>query len=201
MKNVLMWAAIFAAPVFFSADAQAAECANRLVANKELRIVDLIGCIQTMNTEIEELRSVKSRRFEVDAIPRNAVLILDDPNGCPTGWAPFAPANGRAVIGAYFPGSPTSKEDPTPRRFREPGGSETHTLSLGEMPRHSHEYTDFTARRDGPDVFAWSSGPRAGGAPFGDNPPPPKYTSPVGENKPHNNMPPFVALFFCKKEG
>lgn len=69
------------------------------------------------------------------------------------------------------------------------GGSTEHTLSLSEIPTHSHSYGYPSVGIDiegagVPDVTAVS------------NPPSPIQTSAVGGGLPHNNLPPYYAIEF-----
>lgn len=65
------------------------------------------------------------------------------------------------------------------------GGSETHTLTIAEMPTHSHGYT--------------SALPSLSTIVVPDEPsavPGPGTTAPEGGNQPHNNMPPYYVLVY-----
>lgn len=96
--------------------------------------------------------------------------------------------------------------------FGDQGGAEKHRLQAGEMPQHRH-----TISTHGPYGKGTHDGLAGGQANVGidavydagaqDTPgqwSPAKLVdimSPQGNDKPHNNMPPYVALYFCKKEG
>ncbi len=109
-------------------------------------------------------------------------------NTCPVGWEPFKPSYGRTLVGS----GPDFD-------FRSTGGSKTHTLSPDEMPQHEHTINEFEwgydvdgppnddARIDVDDDHPWA-GDRG------------RLTTTIaGKGKPHNNMPPYIALYFCKK--
>ena len=89
------------------------------------------------------------------------------------------------------------------------GGVEYHALEPQEMPNHGHrvvwssggkEHTISlnAARGDDPDDAQFQL--KTGGAESGQAG---RHllTTQEGASAPHNNMPPFIALYFCKKEG
>ena len=93
----------------------------------------------------------------------------------------------------------------TRRKFRETGGEESVKLKLGQMPRHRHSiplvttdntysdaglgtnapYFDYRNREDVLTKIAMEEASQGVG--------------PQGNNEPHNNMPPYISLYFCKK--
>ena len=138
------------------------------------------------------------------AIPANAVVAfaVETPDGveldgprddpCPDGWKRYREADGRFILGV---GERDLKERAAP--FAE-GGAETHTLTVDEMPRHDHfpgkgtivdSLPDYTPGKTGRVAVTRSTN--------GDN----SLSWESGGSKPHNNMPPYIALYFCKKEG
>ena len=149
-------------------------------------------------------------------IPNGMVAAFDMEEGCPIGWMPFERAYGRFLIGAG------GKEDgPIARSFRETGGEAIHLLTVEEMPAHKHD-TGFislllpeflaidTSKADNQRALRIDD-PRT---PFGVHMPyfadgssavaegrTDSVTYPKGEGLPHNNMPPYIALYFCKYEG
>jgi microcystin-dependent protein len=80
------------------------------------------------------------------------------------------------------------------------GGAERHQLSLTEVPKHNHlpfnDANDFLhlATPQQNDVGSFGQGDG-----FGRNIVRRDRTENAGGSKPHNNMPPYVALYFCKK--
>lgn len=93
-------------------------------------------------------------------------------------------ANGRMLIGADSASYPAGSI----------GGEETHTLTVSEMPRHIHgvdrppyTYSEWT---DGEEVYAQQSS-TAGWAKGS--------TDSAGGNQPHNNMPPYIAVYMWRR--
>jgi microcystin-dependent protein len=81
----------------------------------------------------------------------------------------------------------------------EAGGEEVHTLTLSEMPQHSHAAfaSALPAVQSGPaNAFstntgrnAYAAAPNAAMAP--------EAVTPVGGSQPHDNLSPFLVLNFC----
>ena len=121
-------------------------------------------------------------------IPKGGIIIWSgSANDIPTGWVLCDGSNGtpdlrdRFVLGAgnnYAVGST--------------GGEATHTLTIDEMPKHNH-------------TTQWKNYTGGGGSGFTDpvNPETGDFyipTSYVGNNQPHNNMPPYYSLCYIMKE-
>jgi hypothetical protein len=130
---------------------------------------------------------LKPKLIEIaGGVPPGLVAVFDIPKDCPAGWSPFDEAAGRTIIGVG------KGRDLAERRYREEGGFETHTLTVDELPPHTHEVTQMIGDNnvDGVDSTTTRSGehhnePRRSGA--------------TGGGRAHNNMPPFIALRYCKK--
>ncbi len=135
--------------------------------------------------------------------PSGAVLAFDisTEKGCPNGWEPFQVAAGRMIVGAGVNNNTDSNgaaltdypalQEGLAGAF---GGEERTKLSVQQLPSHSHPILR-TDRKDGDGKFVnWASmgGPNNKSTGQG--------TAAVGDNHAHNNMPPYIALYFCKKD-
>lgn len=136
----------------------------------------------------------------VGGLPRGAVVAFDrddlNEDKCPDGWSPFKEGRARAIVGSGNPASAGtrmgSNEDGTPLNgyvLREHGGKQVTKLTIDEMPMHTHGAPSFggtnSARPGGQGDGLFGSGKSA--------------TDPTGGGKPFTNMPPFIALYLCKK--
>ena len=73
------------------------------------------------------------------------------------------------------------------------GGEATHTLKVEEMPSHSHgvNFDQIWSWGGTTSLATTSGGPYAGGG----------YVKDAGGNQPHNNMPPYLAVYVWKRIG
>jgi microcystin-dependent protein len=127
---------------------------------------------------------------------------------CPTGWTEYTDAQGRAIIGAG------QGDGLTNRTLGSTGGEEEHTLTLAEMPSHSHSMDSagahtHTGRVDnlvssGSNnyrIVGWS---HSGGITFsGAVASAGSHTHTInnaGSDAAHNNMQPYIALTYCQKQ-
>ncbi len=106
------------------------------------------------------------------------------------GWKAYDVAAGRVIVGVG-----TARIDGFSRTFLfdEQGGYWEHVLTENQMPPHRHELTVGQHSVGGKKVTAWSL-EGTGGA---------YSVSPTGSNgrgEAHNNMPPYIALFYCVKD-
>ena len=89
------------------------------------------------------------------------------------------------------------------------GGEASVQLSWDEMPKHRHTITSSPPSKDIHDGFGGSSEHRGLSEVYDPSilPQPGwsrtqhgEFMSEAGGDQPHNNMPPFIALYYCKKE-
>lgn len=165
--------------------------ANRIEGDK---IVSAFECLFAKIEKLEqELRPFKVARGAVVAFDRDR----DNGGTCPRGWDYYEPAGGRFIVGAgqhsnIFAGVELNRyPSHMENAARAVGGAEKHKLSIAEMPSHSHG------------VAYGVDGDRKAGM---NNDPDHSYHGtgalripPEGGGQAHNNMPPYVALFYCIK--
>lgn len=120
-------------------------------------------------------------------VPSGLVAAFDIPKECPDGWSPFSEASGRTIVGVG------EGKNLTERRYREEGGAENHILTVEELPNHDHEVIQMIGDNnvDGVDSTSTRSGDHHNQA---------RRSGATGGGRAHNNMPPFIALRFCKKQ-
>lgn len=155
-------------------------------------------------------------------VPRGAVVAFDLEAGCPVGWrADFSKGEGKFILGVgsgtlrdqgpHQPNGVPNSIELTAVERDDQGGAETHTLAVEEMPAHDHGEFTGSEKIDTPGEHNWtdalgssshftingSAAPRLGLDKTL------RHVHPIqsqGEGQPHNNMPPFIALYYCKKE-
>lgn len=172
------------------------------------RVAELGQTAEVLSAQVDALQA-ETRILRNRLPPEDAILIVDDADGCPIGWVDMAVREpkifaGRTIVARGFE---TERE---PRQYRDTGGTETHRLALAEMPRHSHTVTssppaDGRAVHDGfggsaaayglSSTYDTSINPITGWSRTQHS----TFMSSEGNDQPHNNMPPYVALYFCKQ--
>ena len=157
---------------------------------------------------------------EFGGVPRGGVLAFDRDDltqeKCPPGWSPFVLGRGRVLIGAGDPskgdkGVGSDDKPLTIRNLRDSGGAEMHKLEEGEIPAHKHMVEDpghshrvsggYSTKggTKGPGGGELTVGNYAGGDHYSRKQMTGIKVRPNDDGSPHENMPPYIALFFCKK--
>ena len=189
----------------FSAAVQAQECSVRKMdsggRSNEIaqsnftcltaRLTATLSRIETLEAEMAPFRNAKG-----------AVIAFDrsEEDACPRGWRKFQPASGRFIVGAgvntnfdqngvELTDYPSLIDDDA----KAVGGEERVTLVEGETPNHSHGFESALVGTQLP----WGDSNHA--VPTTVYSPNHKKDFSFGGGKPHNNLPPFVALFYCQK--
>ena len=138
-------------------------------------------------------------------LPKSAVMAFDDSAGCPDGWKPFLAAQSRAIIGATFgtgsePGLGNNEYGTAlvERKYRDHGGAEEVFLRLSQIPTHNHGLLLTMAAGPGANLHHYDN-PSARDLIASSSIRPDAPNVAEGQNQPHNNMPPYIALYFCQK--
>jgi hypothetical protein len=145
----------------------------------------LLVCIEKLAIELEA-RPI---------ISRGAVLAFEQPCQEPD-WKLFDRAGGRFVVGAgHHANSDTRGNQLTiyEKQYLN-GGEETHVLTVAELPSHNHK-SKFALNGQplpwGPGSHPIPTSARNRGSDADWN---------SGGGEPHNNMPPYIALYYCIKK-
>ncbi len=140
------------------------------------------------------LRGEKGEPGEPGRIPSGAVMAFTI--ACPQaeGWSPFTQAEGRFILGVG--------KGPLDRfvGLNTPGGQESVELKTKHLPKHDHGMLNSVK---GSDLVApggsWEV-PTAGNGDLRVVDPRWAQFGSEGRTGAHDNMPPFIALYFCMKD-
>lgn len=195
--------------------AWATDCADDLSVDKS-NMNDLLSCLKEQAEEIKQIRNTPASSSD---IPKGAILILDNAKGCPTDWRDvglyesdrFA---GRMIVAAGPRVDRANGGSTLKSVFNTGGGSEKVVLTEEQMPKHKHQYKDVFfsettsnknwSRTRGHSDF--TSVPHKIGLKLKEGVDQDnsgyQYTRKsfsTGKGDALPNMPPYIALYFCKK--
>ena len=212
MKNIfVIFLLFFAISVKGQTDVTMSEsCAKKLSASESTpKLGALLSCLAEMDQEIQSLKNKNQTITDNDSIAKGAIVAFDrtPSKPCPDGWTVWREATSRVIIGAgnnedsyehkYIYDQYGNKL--TPRGYREHGGSEWETLSIAQMPEHNHGNGIFDKLLVQNSKNTTSHATDSSGSTEINQ----KDTGAIlssGGGQAHNNMPPFVALYYCKKQ-
>lgn len=204
------------------ASAQLSEQLLNLVEN----LRDEVAALKEQVQELERQPGPKGDKGDPGAsgedgrdatVPSGAVVafLSSQTNPCPgNGWELYEPAMGRVIVGAGH----GDRSQLTPRKIGDVGGAEVHALTTAEMPSHEHESGSLMATMNNSIFHMTDYGVNVGpgliakGSLWGSHPEQQRSlesgahehsisgtVKAEGGGSAHNNMPPFIALYFCKK--
>ena len=173
-----------------------------------------IGMLEGRVRGLEDTKTIKEAKDrateEIDSrlkdaaipvIPSGVVVAFDsDDSECPEGWKPFTDGQSRMIIGASFESNNRNEGSSSNYRYRSYGGVEKVALETGHMPAHGHDYSDIyfseiTGQIKLPDGLGNQGGSDLDNKGHARE----AKTEPTGRGLPHDNMPPYIALYFCEK--
>lgn len=131
-------------------------------------------------------------------VPVGAVLAFDRSAGCPQGWSTFEDAAGRSIVGV---GEGIGL---TARSYRSEGGREKYTLEVDDLPQHVHKFWENYVGDDNYNDSYEIKYHLAQGSDIRSELLKREDVTILEEEmipSDIDNMPPFIALYFCKKDG
>ena len=131
--------------------------------------------------------SIFSKSCSVEHFPQHAVVAFNqEEEGCPPGWAAYDEAEGRFILGS-------GRRDGD-FKVGATGGKRSVKLEIDHLPSHQHEIPS-----RGRDSRGQVNGLQAtDGGEYGGRHA--RLTAVEGKGMAHENMPPYIALRWCKKE-
>lgn len=206
LATLVVWASLVGQPHLASATDVSSEDIRRVndllkkTAERLTTIENESRLLSKENARLKREVDELNRRLEAAlpsqmTVPSGAVVAFA--NKCPDkGWSPYTKAEGRFILGVgkgpleSFVGLET------------PGGQQKITLTTEEMPKHKHDLTSsvVTAHEGGEYITINRGPPQLERRKYSDASPGRDIAEHAGNNKAHDNMPPYIALYFCRKD-
>ncbi|MBR6022236.1 MAG: hypothetical protein IK066_07440 [Kiritimatiellae bacterium] len=130
--------------------------------------------------------------------PSGCIAMWASTNDIPDGWALCDGTRGTPDLRDCFPVGVLDATDTPPYAttnaypYGATGGVASVTLEVGQMPPHTHAYTVVTSSSDSAKVESWGSSFLASSSSS-------QNSGSAGGGAPHENLPPYVALYFIMK--
>ncbi len=167
---------------------------NHLLAETEIVNYHLAKntLLQVTNTQVlfndnSYMNSTNTFLFPIDSV----VMWSGPQSSIPTGWYICDGTNGTIdLTGRMVVGRST---DASFNSLGNTGGEKQHTLTIAEMPSHSHTLPDTIN-------FKSTTQNMTGGGTLSFNTQLQITTDSTGNNAPHNNMPPYYVLYFIQRK-
>lgn len=134
------------------------------------------------------LGGVNQTSWPSSGVPTGAIMSFYLAS-CPSGWVLANGANSTPDLRGKFVIGTSSTYG-----YNTTGGEAAHTLTVAEMPSHSHAIEPMqVAHATAPGMYNGGQGwpVYAGNG---------QYTTAQGGGQPHNNMPPYHSLIYCMKQ-
>ena len=116
-------------------------------------------------------------------------MAFDLSTGCPDAWSLVGDLGGRVIVGVQA-------NRTTEFGYRVKDGEEKHLLTISEMPSHSHPKSNKNYYWVGAGDNKQNEGFSSGRYEFTTT----RNVSAQGGGQPHNNLSPYIALYYCKKD-
>jgi len=155
--------------------------------------------VQYESAGYTDLAICANGKWKLINIQKNQIMAFD--GSCPSGFEKFTKAEGRALIGA---GSLYDNDSGQTMSYAlgQKGGKAKHTLSINEMPSHSHDFRDAYWAEHWGDTGARNKAGSHGGQDHDNN----YYTraattEAVGGSQSHENRMPYYVVNWCIYKG